>query len=366
MSARLIRMTAALAILVTIVAFPQASSAKAPKVVYSVSDGVSSSDEKYVREGIALATSYLKATYHTSLEDDLYVNVRDTADPTNPYTLAFASDNFLVVLTGAPGWDYMAPALRLQTIIHEVVHIVQNDMIGGDLNDSPAWFVEGMAEYVSFDVVQRLGILSLEDIYDEQTWRVSLGLDYMPELYEIEDLVDFQSADGPVYYQSHLAVSALAGDEPVDRLTGYLELIAGGATWQESFEQSFGTTPDDFYEQFQIWLTDEMIAPAYEPDSFRAVSPDGIDADVTVIEAPSSASSKEQIVVIARTDPNAGCRFELRDSNDKSTGRIQSIADATGLVYWLETIPAKTPPGSVTVSVDCGGVRDLIEVPIAA
>jgi hypothetical protein len=344
--------------------FPPAGSAKTASVTYSISSGVSPSDEASVREGIALAIIYLHETYRSNLKHDLFVNVRDVASPTDPGILAFASGSFLVVFTGAPSWDYMAPALRLQVIIHEFVHIYQFDVTGDDMLASPLWIIEGMAEYVSFDVVQGLGVLDSGDVYDEQTWNAARGLDQMPKLSALEGVHDFQNADGPVYSLSYLAIDALVDNDPVVRLRKYLRLIAGGSPWPVAFEQAFGTKPEEFYEQFQHWVSEDMLAPTHEPASFKTVTADRTKSDVAITGSPISADPGEQVVVIAQTDPGTDCTFEFRDGDGKRADTNSTVADGSGLVFWLETLPAATSGGNGKFMINCGGARDAIDFSI--
>lgn len=346
---------------------PPHVSAQTPNVTFSISDGVSHSDEMYVREGVALAIAFLEDRYDARFSDKIAVNVRTTANPTDPGIVAFAGGDFLVVFTGAPIWDYLSPALRLHVIIHEFVHIYQYDTIGNDEASSPMWFIEGMAEFVSFEAVERLGVLSGDDIYDDQTWELA-GADDVPELGDLEDIADYQSAalTHPIYPQSYLAVSRLAGNRGAARIVEYLDLIAGGDAWPVAFEEAFGMTPDKFYMQFRKWQINEMLAPAHQPVAFRAVDPHGIDADVDIIDAPSTAGTEDQIVVIAQTEPNAKCQFELSDADGSSVDEIESIASATGVVYWLETIPVDVLGGQASIAIDCGGATEEVEISIAS
>jgi hypothetical protein len=365
MKARLVKIAVVLAIFWPMVASPQSVAAKTPKIVFSISDGVSSEDEANVREGVSFALDYLQDVYNADLSESISVNVRDTADPSDSSTLAFASGDYLVVFTGAPGWDNMAPALRLQVILHEFVHIFQFDAIGSDDDSSPLWFIEGMAEYVSFAMIQDLGILDANDIYEAQTWAVARGRKRLSELSELEGTRQFQNAYGPVYPLAYLAVAELVADDPVERITAFLGRVTDGSSWQEAFEETFEQTPNEFYAQFQTWISDEMLAPSRQPASFEYITTDRADADVTVVNSPDSVESGQQVVLIAQTDPNAGCRFELLDNVGNRADRIESVADGAGIVFWLETIPAAVGDTGGTLSVDCGGRRDRIDLSAA-
>ena len=55
----------------------------------------------------------------------------------------------------------------------------------------------------------------------------------------------------------------------------------------------------------------------------------------------------------------------LRDSTGTRIPTVDVIADRTGLVFLLQTIPENTLVGQSTVTVDCGAESDRIEVDIA-
>mgnify|MGYP003399901864 CR=1 FL=1 len=48
-------------------------------------------------------------------------------------------------------------ASRVGTLAHELVHILQYDIAGGRRGTSEQWLREGFAEWVSLDVLQRIG-----------------------------------------------------------------------------------------------------------------------------------------------------------------------------------------------------------------
>lgn len=362
--ARLTRIILIFSLFLPFAIVPPPASADEPGVTYSVSSGVSNSDEDYVREGISLAFSYLDEAYQTDLGTNLVVNVRDTAHPTDPGILAFANGEYLVVFTGSPSWDYMAPALRLEVIVHEFVHIFQYEQGGEASYDVPMWFIEGMAEYVAFDVVQRLNVISPAAVFDEQAWSVNQVGNNLPTLDEIEDIDDYQSSSGPVYSLSYLAVSRLVDRTSLGHLRLFLQTMRTAATWQSAFQSVFGIAPADFYQEFEQWLAEDLFAPARQPAPFAPLSSEGVDADARFVASPESAEAGKQLVVIAATKPNASCRIELRDGNGNRVDRIETMADGTGLVFWLDTVPDEIAGGEATYVIGCGGERDRIGIPI--
>lgn len=72
----------------------------------------------------------------------------------------------------------------------------------------------------------------------------------------------------------------------------------------------------------------------------------------------------EQLIVIGQTDPAVTCNFELRDVDRERIARWPAVADQTGDVFWLVTIPADMMPGSATVVAACGGERDRVSLEV--
>jgi hypothetical protein len=343
---------------------PGGVAAASHTVRFSISDDVSAQDESYVREGISLAEDYLRDTLDAEIDDNLVVNVRDTADPNDDSMLAFANGDFLVVFTGSPYWDLLAPSLRMETVIHEYVHIYQFDALGDDEDDSPMWFIEGMAEYLAFDAIAKLGIVDRRAVTDYQAWAVlSSGYEVKP-LPELEAIWDFQSADGPIYSLSYLAVSRLIGDLPSKKLERYIEEVAGGATWREAFPDAFGLEVDEFYSEFGKWLRDDLLAPRRIPTQFREIYAVDQESPVEIVSSPEKILPGDQALVVAETDRGSACSFTLRDENGERMAKLQTFADRTGLVFWLVTIPASAPAGSSEVTVDCGDKRDRVKLQV--
>lgn len=335
-----------------------------PRIRYSVSAGVAADDEAIARSGIELAQSFVEQAFGAGLADDLVVNVRPTANPGDPSVLAFASGGYLVVFTGAPGWPTMSPALRLQVIVHEYVHIYQHTMLGYDLGDFPFWFIEGMAEYSSYDALESLGIIDHRAVIDEQSRRYAQGQRWLDPLADLADIDAFQKANGPVYSLAYLAVGRLAGDDGEAALQRYFARIQHGTPWRDAFVTAFGLEIDDFYADFDRWLADDLIAPTKQPAAFREIEPQRLAADVAIASAPATVAEGEQFAVVAETEPFALCRFELRDAGGDNRATFRTVADATGRVFWLADAPADPTSDPLTVTAGCGATRDRVSIAV--
>ena len=85
-----------------------------------------------------------------------------------------------------------------------------------------------------------------------------------------------------------------------------------------------------------------------------------------LVNAPATLTPGQQFVVVAKTAPDAGCRFELRDDDGVKIDSIRTIADGAGTVFWLITLPPEMEGTPATVVVGCGGARDRIAIPVSA
>jgi hypothetical protein len=356
----------ALTVLATLSQVPTGARAASHDVRFSISDNVTAEDESYVREGISLAEDYLRDTLDAEIDDDLVVNVRDTADPSDDSTLAFANDDFLVVFTGSPYWDTLAPFLRMETVIHEYVHIYQFDALGDSEESAPMWLIEGMAEYLGFDAMERLGVVDHDAIVDYQAWAVLSSGYEVEHLEDVESVWDYQSAEGPVYSLSYLAVSRLFGELPSPGLERYIEEIQDGATWQEAFPDAFGVEADEFYAEFDAWMEEDLLAPRRIPTAFREIYPVEQEAPVTILSSSDEILPGDQAIVLAETERGSACSFTLRDENGERVATMDTFADRAGVVFWLVTIPEGSLAGNSEVMVDCGDQRDRVKLQILA
>ena len=353
-----------IALLLTLLSIfsPLAAAVAAVDISFSVGDSVSSQDEGDVREAIRFAQDYLKANFASDPSQSLVVNIRNSSHPTNPGVVAFAGGEYLVVYSGSIGWTDSSPFGRLQVVVHEYVHVYQHDLIGLDDETSPAWLIEGTAEYLSFDAVVASGLVRARAVTDYQAWAVADG-GHGIDLASVESLRAFQRAEGPVYPLSYLAIQFLVEDGRTADLDRYFREIANGADWRPAFAEVFGRDVDAFYKEFADWLR-ALIAPRSMPKVFRPIEVSDEPADVTIEEIADAVAVGEQTLVVAETDAATRCRLRLRSGNQPAVVSRWSVADATGLIFWLMTIPDDVPAGPATVTVSCGDTRDTATIDI--
>jgi hypothetical protein len=334
----------------------------ASDVNYSVGKSVSSRDEQDVREAVRFAQDYLKEIFAYDPSHPLVVNIRNSSDPTDPGVVAYSGGDFLVVYTASQGWVDASPFDRLHVIVHEYVHVYQFDFTGHRYDASPAWLIEGMAEYLSYQAVIERGLVPDRAVADYQTWAVAQDGDGL-DLKSVESLHAFQSAGGPIYPLSYLAITFLIDHGSTSNLDRYFREIGGGADWRSAFADVFGRDVDSFYEAFARWRS-ALIAPTKMPKAFVHVKASTAPAAVTIETVATAVAVGDQTTVVAETEPGANCKFRLRSGNRPAVIDRPSVADASGLVFWLVTIPADLPRGPATAMVTCGGDRSTATIEV--
>lgn len=136
----------------------------------------------------------------------------------------------------------------LQIVVHEYVHVVQNDLVGApglirepDIDAAPfggpRWLVEGSAVYVTRSLAGGGVIVA---------GNAPVPLRAMETWYGM-------AAAGPDrgYGLSLAAVALLADGTGPPSLAEFWRAIGSGMTWQQAFERAFGRSIDEFYGEFE-------------------------------------------------------------------------------------------------------------------
>lgn len=164
-----------------------------------------------------------------------------------------------LIFTRTDGWPIVAGGGR-SVMLHEYVHILQYDLADVSPADvsalpeqvrpsGPMWLAEGQAEYFRYVVEQGEAF---------EHWLVLMrhlaGMDDVdgPRLKALETARDYSEglADDRTITLTIVAVDVLTQDFGAtlhDHLA-FSERVGQGATWEESFTETFGVTIEDFYE----------------------------------------------------------------------------------------------------------------------
>src|SRR5687767_14384791 len=165
------------------IALVDSTAAADTDISFSFGSAVSTEDASYVTEGVAMARDYVASTL-SEVSAPLVINVRSTDDSTGGGAVAFYGGNYIVVFTGSPGWVALSPFDRVHVVVHEYIHAWQHQSLGEDEHALPAWFIEGMAEYLSYDAISRRGLVRPQAVRDYHAWSVQSA----PDLAGLEEL----------------------------------------------------------------------------------------------------------------------------------------------------------------------------------
>ena len=157
-------------------------------------------------------------------------------------------------------------------LAHEYVHVLQSQL-AARASGSPVWLTEGVAVYGE----------ALHRAVVEQGVEASEGLDYRRRWEaarvmldgEVPPLASFEaggSAEQTHFRLGFLAADWLAEHAGLAALAEYYKQLPDSESWQDAFEEAFGTSVADFYETFEAYrpgispllthLSDDLEGPA--------------------------------------------------------------------------------------------------------
>lgn len=318
--------------------------------------GVSQIDADFVIEGVRLAQDFFIHTVGATIDRPVNVLVSAGSASGSPGHIAVASKEEITVYTGSIGWRQSSPAERFAVIVHEYTHFYQYLRLG--LNDfaAPAWFDEGLAEYLSMQALSDLGMVDIGDF--NLYWARLLQLNPVEAtLKSLESWPTFQSSEGAVYPYSYFAVMKLFQTASLSAIEGFYESMATDASFEAAFFAAFGITADDHYESFEPWRLTLEVARELPRDLsvFTALE---MESPIHPIDVPRDLELEQQSRVHVLAIPAAACSIEVIDMGTASPIITRStFADGNGDVFWLLTIPDYGVKGLVTIQMDCGGTE---------
>jgi hypothetical protein len=324
----------------------------AAEVAFYLGRDVSTEDEMYVREGIRLAQDFLETRLGAAVEGRVIVNALAAAPRGNRNVVGMSQERVVVIYTGTDGWRRAPPFERVHVVVHELVHVWQWERRGGDSSRSPLWLDEGIADYLGYRAVIEAGLVSAEDVVAHHERSLILGPP-LPELPALEPRQRFQSQPAVAYNLAYLAVADLIEGRSLQRIRRYYERLAAGDDWQDAFRRSFRQDPDAFYAAFEARRS-ELQRPPERPAPFRSAAPVSIAAEVTIEAIAPEIGRGEQLILVAGSEAGARCILTVTTSEGERLLRQRTFADATGLVFWLWSVPPGADPGEATARVRCG------------
>lgn len=152
---------------------------------------------------------------------------------------------------------------RLASIAHEHYHAIQTLGVEGSdgiKHIGPEWLTEGSARYVQIRTLEHAGLSDLStameasDIAAVRTFTRSLQ-----SLERTEAFFALPNRGLIGYGLGALAVSLLAENYGgLSALTRYYRSIEPGTTWEEAFENTFGISIEDFYQEFEDYRAENF------------------------------------------------------------------------------------------------------------
>ncbi len=141
----------------------------------------------------------------------------------------------------------------LRLIAHELTHVSQIELAGGEARGEQ-WLAEGMAEYVAFSTLERLGLDTLERRRQAATVAVGAHPTLLQGGLDLEDhgtpegFAAWHLRDGalPVYQLAFLLADDLIERRGFDRTRAYFASFRRPGERREHFAAAFGQSLADF------------------------------------------------------------------------------------------------------------------------
>ena len=138
--------------------------------------------------------------------------------------------------------DYAHPAL----LAHEYLHVLQGNLSGFNRKGTPAWLVEGSANYEA--------AIYVGDYQTSLERAVVRGANYDGELRDLARIGRWAPYFG--YTLGAIAAGLLARQAGANSHIDYWRLLNEHTHWQSAFSSAFGMTASDFYDAFEVHLAE--------------------------------------------------------------------------------------------------------------
>jgi hypothetical protein len=156
----------------------------------------------------------------------------------------------------------------LRLIAHELAHVCQIELARGE-GRGEQWLAEGMAEWVAFNVLERLGL----DTVAKRRDLARLGIRNHASLIAARlDLETLGSPRGftvrhrkegslPTYQLAFLMADYLIQREGFPRVVAYFRAFSENQDRHENFARVFGQTLDEFEHEILTYLKSSVAVP---------------------------------------------------------------------------------------------------------
>ena len=193
---------------------------------------------------------------------------------------------------------------------------------------APAWLVQGSHSYLT--TVYRGW--ALEASTPEQSIEAhkrgapsSIRMHERPPLADLEDYPTYYAQEVAAYSLSFMALDWLVERASEASIFEFLATLDDGSDWREAFELAFGITADDFYEQFEEYisklapplahLTDDRTGPVVvfadgTPTDVESTFRDEFATLMALFDERLEADAIEYTVYVAANRPSFRAQYE--------------------------------------------------------
>ena len=183
---------------------------------------------------------------------------------------------------------------HIHAIAHEYFHVLQGQLASGfaqlqngefawDLDTVPVWLVEGFASYADYKYTPSrpgrrpfLGDSGNRRYtpFSDLGGALAAGQLNYDDLARSTEYSNVRCSFGQFYFYALSFSAALFLGEQTEE-NSYVEfwrLLGERSTWEQAFEEAFGTGVDDFYKEFEEWLPSQI--PSFDRVTIKMLWPD--------------------------------------------------------------------------------------------
>jgi hypothetical protein len=238
---------------------------------FSFDAGTSAADQELIGQATQIANDYFTAALGRTITTATQIRgVLQAQGCSQGGSAAFTGPGSITFCLGNPGWSQPGPILRRKIVVHELYHVLQFERrwLGNVQTAGPDWIIEGAAELIGYKGIDSRGLLSYATAqgcqikeYTDFGVRQPPGL---PNLSALESRQAWQQTQGPLYALAMTGIDQLVTARGLSSLNTYMDAIAGGANgFQAAFQQAFGQSPTQFYDQFPAYRAGLSVPPSY-------------------------------------------------------------------------------------------------------
>lgn len=242
---------------------------------------------------------------------------------------------------------------NLKVVVHEYIHGWQAYLGAMSIYRQPLgnWVQEGIAEYVAYSAMEKMGLLTHSDVLSFQT-SASVATGELAQTLESLGTTSTSVWPGHIGY---LAIDWLVDESPhgLTSLRILTDRIAAGDTTAQAFKTAFDIDLDDFYAQFELWrpliVSDYETAQAVRPELLNLSETDQaleVGASIPTLSVSFENGFDAHIDEYSRisVDPNGDANFDY-----SQVGIEKHVRE--GWAFWFEAMPNAVFAGNANIEV---------------